>query len=103
MIARRESMATMALNRQPDLFTPDDPDLFEDRPLVVYRADPDEVRADLHKILAEARAATALPWDADTASLYEVIFPQMSNWLPQEEAAQLCLEFEAELARLKAA
>jgi hypothetical protein len=94
----------MAQNRQRDLFLPDDqPDLFEDRPPVVYRADPDDVRADLHRMLAEARAAKTLPWDADTASLYEVIFPQMSNWLPQEEAAQLCFEFAAELARLKAA
>jgi hypothetical protein len=91
----------MALSRQPDLFLPDDPDL--DRPPVVYRADPDEVRADLHRILAEARAAKTLPWDEDKTSLYQVIFPQMSRWLPEEEAAQLCFEFEAELARLKAA
>lgn len=93
----------MIQNRQPDLFLPDDPDLFEDRPPVVYRADPDEVRADLHRMLAEARAAKTLPWDHETVSLYETIFPQMSNWLPQEEAAQLCLEFETELKRLKAA
>jgi hypothetical protein len=36
-------------------------------------------------------------------SLYRVIFPQMANWLPEEESAQLRLEFEAELARLEAA
>jgi hypothetical protein len=35
--------------------------------------------------------------------LYRTIFPQMTNWLPQEEAAQLCFEFETELARLEAA
>jgi hypothetical protein len=92
----------MALTRQPDLFLPDDPDLFEDRPSPVFVADPEEVRADLHLILAEARAAKTLPWDDDKASLYQVIFPQMSRWLPDDEAAQLCLEFDTELARLKA-
>jgi hypothetical protein len=30
-------------------------------------------------------------------------FPQMTNWLPDKEAAPLRFEFEAELARLKAA
>jgi len=32
-----------------------------------------------------------------------VSFPQMTNWLPEEEAAQLRFAFEAELARLEAA
>jgi hypothetical protein len=30
-------------------------------------------------------------------------FPQMTNWLPEEEGAQLRFEFETELARLEAA
>jgi hypothetical protein len=42
-------------------------------------------------------------WDAQRALLYRTIFPQMTHWLPEEEATQLCFEFEAELARLKAA
>jgi hypothetical protein len=44
-----------------------------------------------------------MPWEPRRVSLYQTIFPQMSNWLPKEEAAQLCSEFEAELARLRAA
>lgn len=36
-------------------------------------------------------------------SLYRTIFPQMTNWLPENEGAQLRFEFEAELERLKAA
>jgi hypothetical protein len=36
-------------------------------------------------------------------SLYRTIFPQMTNWLPEEEGAQLRFEFETELARLEAA
>ncbi len=90
--------------RQADLFGHDQPDdLSEDRPTPVYAADPDEVRAELHKILAEARAATTMPWDARRAALYRTIFPQMTNWLPEEEGAQLRFEFEAEIERLKAA
>jgi hypothetical protein len=32
-----------------------------------------------------------------------MMFPQMTFWLPEDEGAQLRLEFEAELARLEAA
>jgi hypothetical protein len=94
----------MASSRQGDLFGDNRPDdLFEDQPTPVYRADPDDVRAELNKILAEARAAQTMPWEPRRVSLYQTIFPQMSNWLPEDEAAQLCFEFETELARLQAA
>jgi hypothetical protein len=95
----------MATPRQRDLFQDDEqPELFDNESQTpVYRPDPDRVRAWLHKILAEARAAQALPWDASTVSLYQTIFPQMSQCLPEEEGAQLRFEFEAELERLKAA
>jgi hypothetical protein len=90
-------------SRQRDLFQ-DDQDLFgEDAPTPEYRADPDEVRAELYQVLAEARAADKLPWDSRKVSLYRTIFPQMTLWLPEEEAAQLRFEFETELERLKAA
>ncbi|MDE2135644.1 MAG: hypothetical protein KGJ49_13735 [Alphaproteobacteria bacterium] len=79
------------------------PDLFGSEPASAYRPDPDKVRSRLHKILAEARAAQKLPWEPTTVTLYRTIFPQMSNWLPEEEAAQLRFEFDAELARLEAA
>jgi hypothetical protein len=65
--------------------------------------DPDKVRARLHKILAEARAADAAPWGAARLSLYRTIVPQMTNFLPDEEGAQLRFEFEQEVERLKAA
>jgi hypothetical protein len=88
--------------RQRDLFLDDEADLDEDRPTPVHRADPDEVRQELHKILGEARAAQTIPWDAQRTRLYRTIFPQMTNWLPDDEAAQLRFEFETELARLAA-
>jgi hypothetical protein len=90
--------------RQRDLFQDDESDLFgEDAPTPEYRADPDEVRAELLAILAEARAAQTLPWDARKLSFCQTVFPQMTLWLPEEEAAQLRFEFETELERLKAA
>jgi hypothetical protein len=69
----------------------------------VYRADPDKVRARLNKILTEARSADVLPWDSARLSLYRTIFPQMTLWLPDDEAAQLRFDFEQELVRLEAA
>jgi hypothetical protein len=78
-------------------------DLFGGEPVPAYRPDPDKVRARLHKILAEARAAQTLPWAPGRVSLYRTIFPQMTNWLPEEEGAQLRFDFETELARLEAA
>ena len=90
--------------RQRDLFLTDEQaDLLAEQPTPEYRPDPDSVRAELHKILAEARAAKKLPWERKTVSLYRTIFPQMTNWLPEKEGAQLRFEFEAQLKRLKAA
>jgi hypothetical protein len=95
----------MASARQRDLFQDDEQtDLFgEDSPTPEYRPDPDSVRAELHKILAEARAAKTLPWEPTRVSLYRTIFPQMTNWLPDDEGAQLRFQFETEMARLEAA
>ena len=80
---------------QPDLFGPDE--------TPAYRPDPDKVRARLHLILSEAKSAEALPWDRDRLSLYRTIFPQMTQWLPDDEAARLRFEFEEALERLEAA
>jgi hypothetical protein len=94
----------MATSRQGDLFGNDEQDdLYADQPTPVYRADPDKVREDLYRILAEARAARKMPWEPARVSLYRTIFPQMTNWLPDDEGAQLRFEFETELARLEAA
>jgi hypothetical protein len=78
-------------------------DLFGAEPVPAYRPDPERVRARLHKILAEARAAQTLPWEPTRVSLYRTIFPQMTRWLPEDEGTQLRFEFETEIARLEAA
>ena len=94
----------MSSLRQGDLFGNDGPDPSdEDFETPTYYPDPDEVRAELGKILAEMRAAESMPWDDSRAALYRTIFPQMTNCLPEEEGAQLRFQFEEELARLDAA
>jgi hypothetical protein len=94
----------MARDNQPDMFAGDvQSDLFGAEPVLAYRPDPEKVRARLHKILAEARAAHTFPWEPTRVSLYRTIFPQMSLWLPEDESAQLRFEFEAEIKRLEAA
>jgi hypothetical protein len=95
---------SMARGGQGDLFQAyEQPNLFGDSSPPAYRPDPAKVRARLYKILAEARAAQKLPWDATRISLYRTIFPQMTLWLPEDEGAQLRFEFETELERLEAA
>jgi hypothetical protein len=94
----------MARTNQSDFFIPEtQEDLFGGEPLPTYRPDPDKVRARLHRILAEARAAKKLPWESTRVSLYRTIFPQMTLWLPEGEGAQLRFEFETEMARVEAA
>ena len=98
------------MNQQtPDLFgfEPAQPDLFAHeapRGQASASADPDLVRARLLAMLAQARAAEGgSPWNERTTRLYQIIFPQMANWLPAEEAAQLRFDFAQEMTRLKAA
>lgn len=95
----------MARSTQQDLFgTDSQAELFEaDQAPPAYRPNLDEVRARLNNILAEARAAKRLPWEPDKVLLYRTIFPHMAGWLPEDEGAQLRFEFDAEMARLKAA
>jgi hypothetical protein len=91
---------------QPALFGAEpQTDAFEtnDAPPPAYKPDLADVRLRLNAILAQARAAESLPWDADKALLYRTIFPHMAGWLPKKEGEQLCFEFETQMARLKAA
>ena len=81
----------------------DQPDMFGAESPPAYRPDPDKVRRRLQRMLAEARAAETMPWRPAIVSLYQTIFPQMSNWLPEDEAAQLRLEFDKEMQRLATA
>ena len=92
------------MSRQGDLFLVDiQPDLLEQQPAQAYRPKVDDVRRELLDMLAQARAAKSMPWTPAKAKYHQTVFPQMSNWLPEAEAAQLRLEFESEMARLSEA
>jgi hypothetical protein len=94
----------MASADEPELFEISaQADLFGATPAPAYRPDADKVRGRLHKILAEARSAQKFPWEPTRVSLYRTIFPQMTQWLPDDEGAQLRFEFDTEIARLEAA
>jgi hypothetical protein len=92
------------MTRQLDLFGEVEPELRGvDQTAAIYRPDPDEVRAELLAVLAKVRSARTFPWDARRALYWRSVFPQMVNWPPDEEAAELRLAFETEIKRLDAA
>lgn len=59
-------------------------------------------REKLTRILALARSADHMPWDERNARMWQTVFPQMANWLPDEEADRMRQEFAREIDRLKA-
>lgn len=60
-------------------------------------------RAKLTDLLKLASAATAMPWSERDCRMWQTVFPQMANWLPDDEAGQLVLAFNQHIERLKAA
>ena len=78
----------------------------EDRlqtPAQSYAPDPENVRRRLHALLDEARNAQTMPWPERDARMWQTVFPNMANWLPEDEANQLRFAFMQEIERLKAA
>ena len=91
----------------PDLFgdKPPQADLFADhrpgpRKIMDFQA---EARRRLERVLAEAKAASTMPWSQRELEKWQILFPQMAGWLPADEADQLCFEFAREVERLQQA
>jgi hypothetical protein len=89
----------------PDLFgnTPSQADMFADhrpgpRKIMDFQG---EARRRLEAALAEAKAADSMPWGKRELEKWQILFPQMAGWLPDDEANQLCFEFAREIERLK--
>lgn len=68
-----------------------------------YAPDPERARRKLMALLERAQAADVMPWSERDARMWQTVFPQMANWLPQQEAEQLCFQFAQEIERLKRA
>lgn len=90
--------------QQDDLFGNPQSSLFPEAAAPMdYRPDPDKVRAKILAVITQARSAETFPWDQARQKFYRTVIPQMSLWLPEEEAAQLRFEFETEVKRLELA
>ena len=68
-----------------------------------YLPDPADIRRRLTGLLDKARGAERMPWSPRDARMWQTVFPQMANWLPEQEANQLRLEFAQEIERLRQA
>lgn len=99
-------MGTHGIKGMDDLFghVPQKDELF--REPVTYTAPrehtPETIRALMHELLAEARAAKVLPWDPDKLRYNTGAFPYMAEWLKGGEGDRLMAEFKAEMDRLDA-
>jgi hypothetical protein len=88
--------------RQVDLFKDhDQPELFLP-PRPVSKVTPQSVRLKLVAALEQLRASDEMPWDTTNLRYWQTVFPQMTRWLPADDAAQLCGEFGEQMKRLKA-
>jgi hypothetical protein len=77
-------------------------DLFAGTDVVQRPARPseEEIRIRVEGILNALRQATQLPWTDEELRFQRTVVPQMTNWLPSEEADALRTEFHSHLERL---
>jgi len=61
------------------------------------------IRKSLHWTLRLMRDAQILPWSESETARWEDFFPQLSAYLPSEEAEALNAQFRSEIVRLRAA
>lgn len=63
---------------------------------------PEDVRRRLNGIIRKLRESDELPWSLHEFRTWRIIFPQMTNWLPDEEAEELKEAFFVEHDRWRA-
>ena len=66
------------------------------------RHTPESIRALFTGLIAELRAAEAMPWDARTLRGHKAMAPYMAEWLKDGEGERLLAEFHEQVARLEA-
>jgi hypothetical protein len=64
--------------------------------------DPQVIRARLGRLLDSLRAAETMPLTDHDLRMWRTVVPNMSRWLPDDEAATVRAEFTAEVERLGA-
>lgn len=95
--------ARVAIQRGGTSDSPEQGDLFGPVPAPAHRPDPELVRRRIDRILAQLRAEDSVRgWVHGRASLLRIVFPQLTGWLPEDEAIRFDAEFEAEMVRLGA-
>jgi hypothetical protein len=96
-----DSELPMSLVHQRDLFLSEpEPEVFEGQSDANRGNEPEKIRLKLNALLEQARAAKLMPWPERDARMWQIVFPQMANWLPPDEAAQLRRQFAQEMQRL---
>ncbi len=61
--------------------------------------EPEDIRRQLLGVLRLLREAETLPWSPHEFRTWRIIFPQMTNWLPDDEAEDLKDAFAREMDR----
>ncbi len=79
--------------RQQSLF-PESSDLE-----MLARSRPERVRRRLNDVLRLLREAETFPWAPNELRSWRFVFPQMTNWLPDDEAEDLKRAFWQEIER----
>lgn len=96
------SRSNLSRSSQPDLFGTQT-DLFGPPPAQSYAPSLEKVRAEVEKVLEKARIARDMPWTAKEVAFWKTVFPQMTNWLPEEERERARAAFWEEINRLEGA
>lgn len=76
------------------------PDLFGSTLQPLPQPDPEAVRRRMRDLLSTLRVADTLPLTEKQLRFWQTVVPQMTNWLPAEEKAAICAEFDGHVARL---
>jgi hypothetical protein len=73
------------------------------QPVVAQPTTPsvESIRERFQALLELLRGADVMPLSGRELAYWTVVTPQMSNWLPPEEKAAVCDEFDTHLARLQ--
>lgn len=95
------SRSNMSRSNQADLFGTQ-ADLLGPPPKQSYAPSLEKVRAEVNKVLEKARIAKDMPWTAKEVAFWKTVFPQMTNWLPEDEREQVRAAFWEEINRLEA-